>query len=61
MTPSGEARPRRDELPRFDLEFRFDDPDDPREVTLYVDDSAHRTTSWITVSAEHCVPLDEVA
>lgn len=61
MRSTGEGRPRRDELPTFDVEFRFDDPDDPRKVTLYLDDAEHRTTSWITVTVQHCVPLDEVA
>jgi len=48
------------ELPDFDLEYLFDDDDDPSEVTVFVDNAAALSTNWITVDADHAVALEEV-
>lgn len=48
-----------DGLPRYELEFRFDDPADPEEVTVF--DDGDVTTAWITARVEDAASLDEVA
>ena len=49
-----------EELPQFDLEYLFDDDDNPTEVTIFADDPETLSTQWITVDREVAVPLDEV-
>jgi hypothetical protein len=49
-----------EELPQFDLEYLFDDDDDPTEVTVFSDDPESLSTQWITVDRQHAVPLEEV-
>lgn len=48
------------ELPDFDLEYLFDDDEDPTEVTVFVDNAADLSTNWITIDAGHAVALEEV-
>ena len=47
-------------LPTFDLEYLFDDDEDPSEVTVFVDNAADLSTNWITIDAAHTVPLEDV-
>lgn len=58
-TPDGTV-PEKGELPAFDLEFWFDDPKRPGEVTIF-DPVADDTTTWLTADASHAVPIDRVA
>lgn len=51
----------RDEFPTFDLVCLFDDPDHPREVTVFEPDAADVTATWITADAAHTVPLERSA
>lgn len=61
MTHSTSARsPAHRDLPSFDLDYRFDDEDDPVEVTVFPSDAGDRTTEWLTVDATHAVPLEDV-
>ena len=50
-----------DALPEFELASRYDDEDEPTEVTIFPaglgEDLA---TTWLTVDVEHAVPLDQV-
>jgi|AntRauTorcE11898_2_1112593.scaffolds.fasta_scaffold14725_3 hypothetical protein len=48
-------------LPTFELDYRYDDPADPDEVTIYDTDAEEPTTTWVTVSIEDTVSLDTVA
>jgi hypothetical protein len=49
-----------DAFPEFDLAYLFDDPDDPREVTVFSDAAGDDiTTTWITIDAEHAVPIEQ--
>ena len=48
------------DLPEFELEFLFDDDEDPSEVTVFVDEPAALSTNWITVDVENAVPLEEI-
>lgn len=49
-----------DELPTFELDFGFDDPDDPEELTIFAP-GERVTTRWISVDARHAVPIEAVA
>ena len=53
-----DARDSRDAYPTFDLTFRYDDVEDPVELTVFPEPSADRTTAWLTVDVDHAVPLD---
>lgn len=55
-TPSGSGS-----FPSFDLEYRYDDTDAPREVTVYDAGADDITTAWITAGTDHAVRLDEIA
>ena len=58
---SGNDRAELGELPRFELVWRFDDPGDPSEVTVFPSDGGDDvTTTWLTVDTRHAVPLPEV-
>lgn len=49
-----------DGWPVFDLGFRYDERDDPSEVTVYDTGAEDITTSWITASVEDTVALDRL-
>lgn len=48
------------ELPDYELEYLFDDDEEPTEVTVFVDNATDLSTNWITVDADHAVPLEDV-
>lgn len=50
-----------DELPTFELDCGFDDPDDPEEVTIFAPDSEAVTTNWLSIDIRYAVSLDDVA
>lgn len=55
------AREPLESLPTFALTCRYDDVDDPAELTVFpatADDE--RPTTWLTVDVEHAVPLETV-
>lgn len=56
-----ESAARLDRLPVFALEYEFDDPLDPAEVTIFDASASDRTTHWITVGAEVAIDLDSIA
>lgn len=43
-----------------DLEWLFDDPDDPSEVTVFTPRGERTATEWITVDAATAIPIDEI-
>lgn len=44
-----------------ELEFRFDDHEDPSEVTIFDPETmTSGATEWVTIDHEHAVPLDEM-
>lgn len=48
-------------LPSFDLTCRYDDLDDPAELTVFpADEDEARTTAWLTVEVGHAVALESV-
>lgn len=49
-----------DELPEFELTYRFDDEEDPQEVTLFLEGDEELATRWLTVDRGHAVPLESV-
>jgi hypothetical protein len=49
-----------DAWPTFELDYLYDDADDPTEVTVFVDATDALATSWLTVGVETAVPLEEV-
>lgn len=50
-----------DEPPEFELEYLYDDPDDPTEVTVFLDaEEADLSTHWITVDRSSAVPIEEI-
>jgi hypothetical protein len=59
--PATDPSADRDDLPRFDLEYRFDDREDPEEVTVFpLRADADITTEWITVDATDALPVREI-
>jgi hypothetical protein len=51
----------RDEPPEFDLDYRFDDHEDPRELTVFpARDGIDVTTEWITVDAGDARSVEEI-
>lgn len=49
-----------DELPEFELTYRFDDEANPQEVTLFVDGDDDLTTRWLTMNRDSAVPLESI-
>jgi hypothetical protein len=50
----------RAEFPTFELEWAVDDADDPGEVTVFSDcEKDALAVTWLTMDADHAVPLDE--
>jgi hypothetical protein len=49
-----------DTAPDFDLEYLFDDPQNPSEVTITTTDTEQSVTQWVTVDRSTAVPLEEV-
>ncbi|SDM59744.1 hypothetical protein SAMN04487949_2205 [Halogranum gelatinilyticum] len=49
-----------DELPEFELTYRFDDEANPQEVTLFVEDDEDLATRWLTMDRGHAVSLETV-
>lgn len=47
-------------VPSFELSFAVDDEEDPSEVTVFPEDGATPTTTWITMDVEHTVDLEDV-
>jgi hypothetical protein len=51
----------RDDPPTFDLDYRFDDREDPDEVTVFpAREDADVTTEWITVDTTDALPVREI-
>ncbi|QCC49791.1 hypothetical protein [Halapricum salinum] len=48
-----------DGLPTYELDFRYDDPEDPDEVTIF--DDADGVTTWISAAVEDTARLDRIA
>lgn len=48
-------------LPSFDLDYGFDDEEEPATVTVYDPDPDRITASWITMDVQWAVSLDDVA
>jgi hypothetical protein len=58
--PTAGSSTDRDDPPTFDLDYRFDDRDDPDEVTLFPAlEDADITTEWITVDTTDALPVRE--
>lgn len=49
-----------DEPPDFELSHRFDDPDDPSEVTVFSDSDEGSTTRWLSIGTGYALPLEEI-
>lgn len=51
----------RGSLPTFDLTFRYDDVQNPAELTVFpAGERDDGTTAWLTIDVEHAVPLETV-
>lgn len=51
----------RDSLPTFDLTFRYDDVENPAELTVFpAAEQEDGTTTWLTIDLEHAVSLETV-
>lgn len=48
-------------LPVFDLDYGFDDPDDPKSVTVFAPDAEDVATTWLSIDARYAIPLEDVA
>ncbi|SFK72233.1 hypothetical protein SAMN04487950_0771 [Halogranum rubrum] len=50
-----------DELPEFELTYRYDDDETPTEVTIFEGTADEElTTRWLTMDYRHTVALDAV-
>ena len=61
MNRAETARAAIDDLPTFELDYGFDDPNDPRELTIFAPDAESVTTSWLSIDARFAVPIEDVA
>lgn len=46
--------------PEFELEGRYDDPDDPSELTVFTPGRRRFATEWLTADRSAVVPLDRM-
>ena len=53
------ARGSMDELPSFELDYGFDDPDEPTEVTIFAPDAELVTTTWLSMDANFAVSIED--
>lgn len=61
--PSGDAEQATglETLPSFDLEYLYDDPEDPSLITVFPESLKHDiSTNWITIDRESAVPLEAI-
>ena len=59
IAPAG--HPDHEDYPAFDLHARFDDLADPAALTVYsVDAADDPTTAWLTVDADHVIPIEDL-
>jgi len=59
--PSPEPPADHDEPPEFDLDYRFDDREDPRELTVFPSaPGGDVTTEWITVATGDARAVEEI-
>lgn len=59
--PTQDATDDRDSPPEFDLKYRFDDADNPAEVTVFpAKDCADVTTEWITIAESDALTIEDI-
>jgi hypothetical protein len=59
--PATDSPADRHDPPTFNLEYRFDDPENPEEVTVFpLCADADITTEWITVGTTDALPVREM-
>lgn len=61
MSSAGEPVAALSSLPTFDLDYGFDDPGDPKSVTVFAPDAEDVATAWLSMDARYAVPLEDVA
>lgn len=54
-TPDGPG-----ERPEIELNHRYDDREDPSELTVYSPEPGNLATEWLTVDRSTAVPLDRI-
>lgn len=57
--PPSSAEPIED-VPEFELEYLYDDPVDPSELTIFAPTEDRLATEWITVDRSAAVPIEVV-
>lgn len=62
MSPTDDrlAIPDHDTLPEFELEYIWDDPDDPSKVTVFSTENNNPETEWLMADQDTVVPLSDV-
>jgi len=60
LTRFDPVREQLDATPQFELEWLYDDADDPSQVTVFPRDTERSATEWISVDCDSAIPLDEV-
>jgi len=59
--PTTDPPANREDPPEFDLDYRFDDRENPDEMTVFpTRDDADITTQWITIDAMDALPVEEI-
>lgn len=59
--PEREATFELQDLPEFELSYLFDDTEHPEEITVFPGtNELDISTHWITIDADHSVPLEKV-
>lgn len=48
------------ETPEFELEWLYDDPSSPSELTIFSPESRRLATEWVTVDRSAAVRLDRI-
>lgn len=60
-SPAADSSAELADPPEFGLRYRFDDPTNPTEVTVYPDGcDGDPTTQWLTIDKGHSLPLEEI-
>ena len=47
------------EWPDYDLEYKFDDEEDPESVTVFEPEEEAKLTAWITMDVDHAASVAE--
>jgi len=60
IRPTSDPKRAVDKPPEFDLSHRFDDPEDPTEMTVFPESMGESTTQWLSIETGYVLPVEEI-